>query len=92
MLCSSQALRKLLERAEQDFLADMHQLHIDLRGWMYEEVLHSSHCHSLRPTESPESREQEAFRSIAGLQKPGKGEHDPVVWIEVWGKASFFPS
>lgn len=32
MLCSSQALRKLLERAEQDFLADMHQLHIALGG------------------------------------------------------------
>lgn len=32
MHCSSQALRKLLERAEQDFLADMHQLHMILGG------------------------------------------------------------
>lgn len=28
MLCSSQAPGRLLARAEQDFLADMHQLHI----------------------------------------------------------------
>lgn len=44
----------------------------------------------LQPTESPESREQKAFRFISDLDKPGKGEHDPVVWAEVQGKL-FFP-
>lgn len=46
MLCSFQALRKLLERAEQDFLADMHQLHIALGGWIYRGVLHFSHYYT----------------------------------------------
>lgn len=75
MHCSSQALRKLLERAEHDFLADMHQLHMILdgeRGYI-EKYFTFSHCHTdsspLNPLNQESSRLSGPLQTYTNLER-----------------------
>lgn len=70
MLCSSQAPGRLLARAEQDFLADMHQLHTGLGVDTMRRTSVFPSFHGFQPAGSPEPAEQEdplASRSVADM-------------------------
>lgn len=73
MLCSSQAPGRFLARAEQDFLADMHQLRIALRGEYSEKYFTfpiapqaPAHC---TPPEPAEQEDPLVFRSTADMSR-----------------------